>query len=263
MNKESYNLFVRAVEEKHRECISSFNELMKEFSSFNQKGVEKANEDLHKKVQDLKLILAKADYPNWLERIGSGTKYYINNSTINNSSHELLNILTSQKTDLNSHKWNFYSADSDYVYSFEGIYNKYRAENELGELFDKLTNELESIIKSGEIDSMMALKSLEELMQLLKDNKNGSYFSVLASSEFASKFTGNLVWKGLAEVPGVKQFKEAFEETCQEMNIEVGKLKDHVSKEINKRFDLKVNRKRLNKVQSEVLENVMEDASNN
>ena len=96
------------------------------------------------------------------------------------------------------------------------------------------------MINSGEIDSITALKNLEQLIAIIKQNKSGSYFSVMMSWEFISGFTKNLVWQELSNLPGIKQLKSAFEKTVEEMDVELEEMHKSIADEMKNKYKTQV-----------------------
>jgi len=97
---------------------------------------------------------------------------------------------------------------------------------------------LEALLSTGTIDSVKAIEALKKLIATLSQNKDGSYFSTIASWKFVRTFTKNYIWKSLDNIPGVQTVKSAFEETLKEMDVEIEGLHKVISAELLEKFEI-------------------------
>lgn len=93
----------------------------------------------------------------------------------------MLNHIIANRNKALSHAWSFKNDSTEANYSFDELYERFKKDSKLSDLFDSLVETLEKMIASGEIDSISALKSLEQLISVIKQNKSGSYFSVMGA----------------------------------------------------------------------------------
>lgn len=238
---ESVNLFLRVLQERHELVKVRFNELFKTMSSDNHEGKVKANGLLLEACEELLGSLSSSDRPQWLGSLINESRSYNNNHNVDGHNFRLLNNLVNHRNNVLHHTWSFEKSGSEVDFNFDRVYNQHKQNSKLPEFFDALIDTLQKIIDSGEIDSLTVLKSLEQLISVIKQNKAGSYFSVMASWEFISKFTKNLIWQELGKLSGIKQLKSAFEKTVKEMDIELVEMHKSISKEMKDKFDTTIN----------------------
>lgn len=238
-------MFMKVVREKYDQFKSALSSLLSDLSNNDQAKKLESNNRLRKVAQDLSDILAAEDRPDWLNKTATVTTNFAKENpqptTIRSgSSWRLLGELIAIYSEAMDHVWNFEEDSSD-AYNFDEVYQRARKSSKLGELFDSLISELEILLNTGEIDSIKAIDSLKKLMKTLSENKNGSYFSTIASWQFLQSFTKNIIWESLNKVPGVQSTKVAFEKTLNEMDIEMDRLHDEITSELQERFSIEPN----------------------
>lgn len=234
-------MFLNVVREKHEQVKSVLHVLLDALSNNNQASKLTACEALNKVSNDLSSILAQADRPTWLTRTIEATRVFsVNNpkpeATRSGSSWSLLKALMGIYPEATQHEWVF--EDEKVSYKFDVVFDKARNNSNLSELFDSLIANLGELISTGEIDSLKAIESFQRLIETLSQNKNSSYFSTIASWQFARTFTKNYIWKSLDNIPGVQTFKSAFEKSLKEMDVEIDNLHKEISSELKNKFDL-------------------------
>lgn len=227
---------MRFVQEKHELLKQRLNELFKVMPSDNHDEKVTANSLLLEACEDLERILAASDRPKWLSHLINETKLYEQKHQTTGHNFQLLKSIVSQRGPALSHPWSFEKSSAETDYNFDSVYERFKADSKLPKFFDTMIDTLENMIKSGEIDSLTALNSLQQLASVIRQNKKGSYFSVMASWEFISSFTKNLMWQELGNLPGVKPLKSAFEKTVEEMDIELEVLHKSIADEMKEKY---------------------------
>jgi len=233
---ESVKFFLRVVQEKHELLKTRLNELFQAMASDNHDEKVKANGLLLEVCEDLSRMLSASDRPQWLERLINETTLYAQKHKTNGHNFRLLNMIVGQRNNAISHSWSFEKSSIDADYNFDTIYKRFKTDSKLQNLFDSMISTLGKMISSGEIDSVAALNSLEQLISIIKQNKDGSYFSVMASLEFLTSFTKNLFWQELGNLPGIKQLKLAFEKTMKDMDVELEVLHSSIAEEMKNKY---------------------------
>ena len=233
---ESVKFFLRLVQEKHELLKTHLNELFQAFSSESHEEIVSANNSLHEACKDLSRVLSASDRPQWLQQLINETGLYSQKHNTSGHNFRLLNTIVAQRQSALSHTWSFEGSSVEADYNFDSLYEKFKSDSKLPNLFDSMVSTLDKMITSGEIDSLTALRSLEQLISIIKQNKEGSYFSVMASWEFITSFTKNLVWQELSDLPGIKQLKSAFEKTIKDMDIELENMHKSIAEEMKKKY---------------------------
>ncbi|MCD9550029.1 hypothetical protein GLP21_15480 [Photobacterium carnosum] len=238
---ESLNVFMRLLQESHDEvkkCTDAlFNVLVKEVKEHKNAACEN---NLHA-ANNLSRSLALADRPKWLNETIKWCDWYGKNSQRDDANNYLFNNLSPIKNDLMNHTWSITSQPYEADFHFDEMYERFKSESKLPELFDVLINILEKMVASGEIDSLRAIASIKQLLSLIKQNKSGSYFSVMASWEFLGGFIKNTLWESLDSIPVIKQLKKGFEETVAEMDIELDEVHKSIAEEMKNKYNTTVN----------------------
>jgi len=241
----SASLLLNLVHEKYNTIKSRLSSMLNALSENNHKAKLDESVLLHDSAMDLANILATSDRPNWLNEIIASTNEFTSqhqdpNSIVSGSSWNLLQRLMKIYQPALSHKWNFSNHKGAYHYDFDSIYQKYRDESDLESLFGALIESLETMVNSGEIDSITAINSLRELIEILEENKSSSYFSTLTTWEFVKSFTYNLVWEQLDSIPGIKPMRKAFEKTLSDTDIELKLLHKNIADEIKEKYKVTI-----------------------
>lgn len=237
----SAKLLFNLVEEKYGIYKSHMAHLLSVWGDNDQKSKVEANQRLFDASNELANVLANSDRPSWLtESIAFTLEYKEKNQTsesvASGSSWRLLQRAMKIYGQAIAHKWDFDAqVGNEAKYDFDEIYQIYRESSDLTKLFDALIKILNEMIGSGEIDSLRAIKSLNELLGTIRQNKDGSYFSTMASWEFIKNFTKNYAWEQISSIPGVKSLKISFEKTMSDMDMEMEKLHKNISDEFKKR----------------------------
>jgi len=240
-NNESLNYFMRLLQERHSDLKKTNDILFTVLVSENRESKEIACKNNLEAANNLSLSLAAADRPEWLQITIKWCTWYADNLARNDANNILFNNLSPIRSDLMQHEWTLSKSKADADFNFDEMYERFKKESKLPEFFDALINTLEKMIASGEIDSIKTIASIQQLLSLLKQNKSGSYFSVMASWEFMGGFIKNTLWESLDSIPVVKQLKKGFEKTVGEMDIELEELHKSIAEEMKTKYDTTVN----------------------
>jgi hypothetical protein len=243
MNNQSVNTFLRLVQEKHEQLKTQITALSKAFVQENLDSKKVQAESCNSAAEDLARALSSKDQPEWLQEIIRWTKWYLANCKITDATFTAFQNIIPLISQLNSHQWAFTENsddDEDFDFDFDQLYERHKKDGKLEELFETLINIIAEMLASGEIDSIRAKTDLERLIVVLKQNKDGSYFSVMASGEFLWAFLKNTTWAVVDSTPGLKQLKKGFEDTLTEMDMEVVDVHESIKSEMKNRYNTSV-----------------------
>ena len=244
-DQPSANLYLNIILEKYANYKSKFISLLITLSENDQAKKVDASKELCDAASDLANILSEKDRPNWLKQTIIVTNTYgeqnIGQSVRSGGAWTLLQKLMDiyPKPAL-EYDWSSTSNGQVSGIDFDEVYRTYRGNSKIDKLFDSLIAVLKKMILCGDIDSITAVSALNELLETLKKNKDGSYFSTMASWEFAKSFTKNYVWEQLNSIPGVKPLQKAFFKTMGDMDLEMDKLHKNISDELKKKYQVKI-----------------------
>lgn len=240
-NNESLNYFMRLLKERHSDLKKTNDILFTVLVNEDRETKKSACVNNLEAANNLSISLAAADRPEWLKATIQWCKWYGDNFARDDANNYLFNNLSPIRNDLIQHEWTLSKSKIDTDFHFDEMYERFKKESKLPEFFDALISTLEKMIASGEIDSIKTVASIQQLLSLLKQNKSGSYFSVMASWEFMGGFIKNTLWESLDSIPVVKQLKKGFEKTVGEMDIELDELHNSIAQEMKTKYDTTVN----------------------
>ena len=227
-SNESVQFHMRFVSEKHKELNNSLDELTKALVSENVKSKNSKAEISLTKATDLKASISQQDCPPWLPPLIQCLQYY---KTGTWKSANVIGYLVENLIVIKQHKWVFENS-SDAAFDFDSIFQHYKSQSRLSELFDQIIEILEKIQDSGEVDSVSMMSALGKVIATLKQNKEGSYFSINSAWSFLVSFLKNYMWAELSKIPVLGTAMGALEKTIKDTNEEMFKVHNEVQKEM-------------------------------
>ncbi|XPF94862.1 hypothetical protein ACM9HF_02300 [Colwellia sp. RE-S-Sl-9] len=227
-SSESYQVFIRFVSERHNDLISSLDDLVKSLVTVNSSGKKENAESSFKKSKDLESATAEGDRPSWVSDVTLALQRYIKGV---HDSHQLITYLVDNMAIIKNHKWVFGDPSED-AFDFDSIFEHYKSQSRLPELFEEIIKILEELKSSDELDSRLMVKGLGKVISTLKKSKDGSYFSVNGAWEFLVTFLQNYMWSELSKIPALGSVMQALEKTIKETNEEMFKVHSNVQTEM-------------------------------
>jgi len=227
---ESFHIFLRLIQEKHQQFASTSDTLLRSLVGENPDEKRAAANSALQAATDLRGLLAKKDVPKWLNDAINSLKNFVDGLW---STFDLLSNYIPIKSAIENHDWTFDVSD-EAAFDFDSIFENFKKDSRLPELFDSIVKILEDIEASGDVDSVTMLRSLGKVIATIKRSRDGSYFSVNSAWEFLISFLKNYMWGELSKVPVLGTALEALEKTIKETNEEMFKLHQQVQDEMNK-----------------------------
>ena len=86
--------------------------------------------------------------------------------------------------------------------------------------------------ESDEIDSVRMLKALDKVINTLKNNTQGSFFSIRSAWEFFKLFFQNYLFIQLGEISSLGSLFDALNQTIKDTDQEMIELSDNVQTEM-------------------------------
>lgn len=187
-------------------------------------------------VAMLKEILPSSVIPQWadpaIEISRNVVVSFQNNQDATNYLRPLLKDLFPR---ILTHSWDFKLGPST-VFDFEPLYEKFRSECNLDDLFDKLILAVERILDESEFDGRRAEKELQRILEALRKANGGkSYVQSVFSLHFAGswlKHSSKEFANKSALGPLFKGFEKALEETQAGMDAVTFKVSEAANKEM-------------------------------
>lgn len=225
---ESLQLFLRVIQERHSSLNASAKTLIRELAGLDPNNKKVVAENTLRAATDLRAILSSNDIPPWLNEIIS----QLTNFTSGNwAAPDLLVNFINVKGQAAAHQWKFAQA-SEAALDFDSIFEHFKKESRLPELFDQIIHLLEEIESSGEVDSVSMLRALGKVIATIKKCKNGSYLSLNSAWEFLLSFLNNYMWGELSKLPVLGTALEALGKTIKETDEEMFKVHNQVQEEL-------------------------------
>jgi len=229
----SIDFFLRFLDERFdifKRSLEALKEMLVR-NDANQK-IEACNSTLST-LETLKEAMSTTDRPVWIGKIETAIRQFIQrHQHYTDAGVTLINAIIACSPQIASQKWDFSESDEDKPVDFDAYFQKFYDESRLPELFEKLVGHLQTIVESGSVDSNRILKQLQKLINTIKRNARGSYFSVHATFDFAISLLKNFVLEYINNIPVLGETLRAvlktMEELEQEFEIVQQKTKDDV-----------------------------------
>lgn len=227
-NNDSVQFFFRLVKEKHSNLVASASTLLREFAGDDPNAKKSCAESTLQAASDLRAILSKNDVPDWLNNTINAVSQFTRG---NWSAKDFLPNFIDVKRQLDTHRWQFDQV-TEAAFDFDSIFEHYKKESRLPELFDDIIRLLEEIESSGEVDSVNMLRALGKVIATIKKCKDGSYFSLNSAWEFLLSFLNNYMWGELSKLPLLGTALEALGKTIRDADEEMFKVHKQVQEEL-------------------------------
>ena len=181
-------------------------------------------------VGRLRAMLAPADYPHWLSPLHEALDYVQANHANAPAILSMQKVCNEYQPLLNLHQWKIGSKDAN-AFDFEAIYIKYRDENKIPELFDKMIHALEEIGKCEALDSRMVLDQLERVVATLKKARESSLSTTDQAIAFAAAWIKNTLWELGSEVPALGVVVRGLRQTVDDTKAAMDRMTSQIEKE--------------------------------
>jgi hypothetical protein len=153
-------------------------------------------------INSLKEAMCSRDHPSWIGKTETAIKRFMErHGHYADEGKVFFNAIVACSLDIENQKWEFSESSEHAPVDFDGYFKKFYDESRLTELFDKLVFQLQTIVESGHVDSVHALTRLQKLINTIKHNTRGSFFSVRATLDFAISLLKNLVLEYIGTIP--------------------------------------------------------------
>lgn len=178
-------------------------------------------------------MLHPEDRPQWLNRLHHALSIIMNDPNNKEGLKNIQLIANELQKNLNEHKWRLADKNVGAGFDFDSLYNKYKAENRIPDLFDEIISALSKILSSGAIDSLRVLNELENIIATLSNAKDGSYFATRNAWSFVVSWLGNTGWEIIGDIPGLGAVTRGLKKTLDDMNLGMMNLHDQIYTDLN------------------------------
>ncbi|PSV50143.1 hypothetical protein C9J47_05720 [Photobacterium indicum] len=226
---------MRFVTEKYNSVVSATDLLVRSLSGEKAQDKKEKALAVNNSTGDLLSALAKNDQPVWLTGLNQHTRSYAEGRS---TSYHLMQFILENRVNITTHSWVFDQKSE--AFDFDSVFERYRSESRLPELFDEIVRILEEIQNSGEVDSVTMMSALGKVIATLKKSKDGSYFSVNSAWSFLVSFLQNYMWAELIKLPVLGTAMEALKQTIEQTNQEMFKVHTEVQNEMQRTVEEQV-----------------------
>lgn len=228
MKDETVQFVLRLVSQNHKKVIDACDSLLKTLAGENLDQKKAAAGGALRVAKDLQGVIANSDVPQWLSDLIHHLPIFIDGRW---GTVDLLDFMIYKIPQIKNHQWSF-SKTSETAFDFDAIFEHFKKESRLPELFEEIIRILEEIRASDEVDSVTMLKALGKVIATMKRSKDGSYFSLHGAWEFLLSFLKNYMWEELSKLPILGTAMEALRKTIEETNDEISKLHQQIKDEM-------------------------------
>jgi hypothetical protein len=221
----SVAFYLRFVNERFavlRQSLIEFNRKLTQHDAGQKMGAAKS---LSRSIDELKVALSQADHPGWIAELESQLHAYINQQANNTDAGlNILNTIVRLSPVIAAQKWQFDESSGKPAIDFSAIFREAYDASRVPQLFEELIGHIQTIIDSGAIDSMRVLRSLEELIALIRKNARGDVLSSGKLLAVVKRFFVNLGLEGLESIPIVKMPVKALRKTLADLDVEMAQV---------------------------------------
>ena len=232
MTEKSESFFNRTLEAKTSEARKAVDECIKQYLAASNSSRKPSADTAFAAVDLIVQMLHETDRPGWLVNIHRDLNTATNHSSDNNGVAALQRITSEHFPKMLRHKWKVIAADSTPGFDFDAVYQKYRSEYRIPELFDELVGHLKQIVASGEVDSVRAVRELNKIIATLQNSRTGSLLSTRGAWYFVATWFKNTGWELLGSIPVAGPVAKGLRKTLDETNSSMEKLHDSMQSDL-------------------------------
>ena len=149
----------------------------------------------------------------------------------------LFNTIIECAPHIENQTWDFIESPKTQPIDFDAYFQKYYDESRLPELFDILIGHIQVIIESEQINDIRIITQLQKLINTIKRNARGSYFSTYATFEFATSLLKNIALEYAGSVPVLGEIMRAVKKTMDEFKEEFETVQQKTAADIKNNID--------------------------
>jgi|GEM_PF-2965639 len=231
MNNTDYQKYISFLIEKQNALNAHYKNTLICLASNNQETKVNNTNALKKLCSDLKSIVSAKNIPGWIQILINGANKFVDNPQVTS---EWLMVLVVNYKLVTNYSW---ANDQSKIYSIDEIYEDIKSTYGVENLFDNLIMVLQKLVESGHVDSKKALLSLEELVKILNDNKDGSFTSIRTRLWFCDEFLQKDPWKLIEEINELKADVNKIKGTLDEIDSKEVNLKQKIRYQLTKKYN--------------------------
>ena len=231
MKPEQY--FEQSLREKYSEAVKATDSCIQLFLTNRADDAKQKQAVLaFKAVETLFDLLPRQHRPLWLNQLKSSLNTLKASPFSPTSLSAATSIATQLYPQMRGHDWRF-DDGNDNGFDFDRIYEDYRDQNRISELFDEIVGWLQQIIDSGEIDSIRAVNELNHMIATLLAARAGSYFATRGAWYFFTQWMQNTGWELMGDIPVLGAAVRGLKQTLDDTNTAMEKMHNGIDAEFN------------------------------
>lgn len=179
-------------------------------------------------ADELELFLklcGPAYQPGWVPHIRDSLRSYVKKVDQIGSGGSLVKELIRFSPSIDGEDLSFITnGDNDLAVDFEHAFQESFEQTEARDALAALIGEIQSLILSGKVNSIIVQKALEQLLATLRAAaQKKTWASVRSSTQYVKYFVKTLFWEYLEERPSTKALVKAIRKTIEKYEAESAK----------------------------------------
>jgi hypothetical protein len=220
------------VGERHSDVRLKLDALVNALATNDHDTINSANSELEHSLNALGAVVARQNWPTWLSELINHTHNYRTNHANGIATWVAhLKAVMDYRGPVEAHNW-FVTTEEQPVFDVDRLIEAARLEFRIDDLFERLIETLKGLASCDELDSAKAIKDLEEIIAILQRARSGSFTAQHTTWQFVRRYIPNLISAYIKRSDLVGPAVEAYEQTAQELNINLAKAKDQVSEKL-------------------------------
>lgn len=177
-------------------------------------------------------MLHQTDRPDWLLQLQSRLEVATHHHSDSNGIEAVHAIASHLYPQLQRHQWHIGSEEDALGFDFDAVYERFRNESRLPDLFDEIIKCLKDLVDTDAIDSVRAIRELNNIIATLHRARIGSYFATRGAWYFVTTWFKNTGWELLSSIPVAGSAAKGLRKTLEDANKEMKSLHDKIQAEL-------------------------------
>ncbi|MFC1745786.1 hypothetical protein ACFL35_17470 [Candidatus Riflebacteria bacterium] len=245
VSDKSRKVYFKFLNEKQKVLLLSIEEIINKIgdnsiqTNIREQALGTFSKNTLKHVKELASLVPKEESPQWLITLKTSLLNFVRtlNSDKIKSTSIFIKKLMQVYSDIENYKW-IYEEQANLGIIFEDIFQKYKKESKINELFDKTVELLNKIADDENLDSIKALEKLNLVIALIHKNRDSSHFSIRACIKIVTNLIKNTIMVLLKHIPVYGKIFEVLERTIKDLNNEMDVIEQNTSIEIKEKYQM-------------------------
>ena len=232
MATPSETFFKRTLEQKTQEAREAVAQCIRQYLApkpDNRQSSAKAAKDSVARIVEM---LHQSDRPEWLPHLFDKLNIATQHTTDANGV-EAVHVIASQLfPKLQQHQWHMGSEEDALGFDFDAVYERYRDDSRIPYLFYEIVKTLKAIVATDGVDSVRAIRELNNIIATLHRARKGSYFATRGAWYFVVTWFKNSGWELLGSIQVAGSAAKGLRKTLEDANQEMKEMHDKIQAEL-------------------------------